>query len=140
MKLVFYWSRICPYPVGLNFSARAADVIDLMRNGRALLLCSEREAFGWVLLEAMAAGIPLISSASEGPLQVVQHERTGLLIPTGDVDGYAAALRRVLGNDIFAHSLVKAARLRVERKYSARVMVRRMEEICTRVAAQCKIN
>lgn len=122
----------------VQFLGPRRDVIDLMRKGRALLLCSEQEAFGWVLLEAMAAGIPLISSASEGPSQVVQHERTGLLVPIGDVDGYVTALRRVLRNEDFSRTLAAAARSRVEQEYSAEVMVRRTESIYTRIATMQK--
>jgi glycosyltransferase involved in cell wall biosynthesis len=124
----------------VKFLGPRRDAIDLMRTARSVLLCSEREAFGWVLLEALAAGVPLIASASEGPSQVVQNERTGLLVPPCHVDGYAAALRRVLGDEALTQSLVAAARLHVERNYSARVMVKLIEELYTRVNGQCKKN
>lgn len=54
------------------------------------------ESFGIVLLEAMAAGTPVVASANPGYRLVVEDGRSGLLVRPGDVDGLAAALLRVL--------------------------------------------
>ena len=64
----------------------------------ALLNPSATEAFGNVNLEAMAAGLAVISADAPSSRELLADGRTGLLVPPGDVKGYAAALAR-LGND-----------------------------------------
>jgi len=54
------------------------------------------EAYGMAMLEAQAAGLPVISCDTRGVPDVVRHERTGLLSPLGDDLAFAAHLRRLL--------------------------------------------
>jgi asparagine synthase (glutamine-hydrolysing) len=51
------------------------------------------EPFGRVIVEAMAAGLPVVASRAGGPLELVDHGRTGLLVTPGDVDAMSAAMR-----------------------------------------------
>jgi phosphatidyl-myo-inositol dimannoside synthase len=62
----------------------------------AFVLPSAQEGFGIVFLEAMYFGAPVIAAAEKGAVDVVEHERTGLLIPYGDVVGLRAAMLRLL--------------------------------------------
>lgn len=59
-----------------------------------------RASFGITLLEAMAAGTPVVCSDIPGFRGVVSHEREALLTPLGDVPAFAAALVRVLQDDL----------------------------------------
>jgi len=54
------------------------------------------EAYGMSLLEAQAAGLPVVAGASGGVPFIVEHERSGLLTPPGESDSFAAALRGLL--------------------------------------------
>lgn len=54
------------------------------------------EAYGMALLEAQAAGVPVISCATRGVPDVVVDGRTGMLVPYGDEEAFAAALRTLL--------------------------------------------
>lgn len=54
------------------------------------------EAFGMALLEAQAAGLPVVAGDSGGVPEIVRHERTGLVTPAGDADAFAAAVARLL--------------------------------------------
>jgi glycosyltransferase involved in cell wall biosynthesis len=56
------------------------------------------EAYGLAYLEAQAAGLPVIAQAVAGVPEVVIHGKTGLLLPEGDIDGFAAAIRRWISN------------------------------------------
>ena len=56
------------------------------------------EAWGMVFLEAAAAGLPCIAGASGGVDQVVAHERSGLLVPAGDPQAFAVAIKFLLDN------------------------------------------
>lgn len=55
-----------------------------------------QETFGLVILEAFAAGIPVIGARSGGVPELVENDRTGLLVDQGDVDGLYRAMRRLL--------------------------------------------
>jgi phosphatidylinositol alpha-mannosyltransferase len=64
------------------------------------------ESFGVVLLEAMAAGTPVVASDLSGYSNVVRAGRDALLVPPGDAAALAGALRRVLGDERLASALV----------------------------------
>ena len=53
------------------------------------------EPFGQVVLEGMAAGLPVVAAAAGGPLELIAHDVNGLLVPPGDRDALADQLRRL---------------------------------------------
>ncbi len=69
-----------------------------------------QEAFGLVVLEAFAAGIPVIGARSGGVPELVEDGRTGLLVDQGDVDGLYRAMSRLLFDDELRGRLGTAAR------------------------------
>jgi phosphatidylinositol alpha-mannosyltransferase len=73
-----------------------------------------QESFGIVLVEAMAAGLPLVASDIPGYREVVRPDVEGLLVPPNDPRGVAAALRRILADQELAHRLGHAGRARAE--------------------------
>jgi glycosyltransferase involved in cell wall biosynthesis len=113
----------------VEFLGGRDDVPALLRQSKALVLCSESEGLPWVILEAMAARLPFVGSNIGAHREVVRHERTGLLAPLGEPDGFATALDRVLSNPEFAARLTTEARARVESDFSAARMVRETEEM-----------
>jgi phosphatidylinositol alpha-mannosyltransferase len=64
------------------------------------------ESFGVVLLEAMAASVPIVASDLSGYRKVARPDREGLIVPPGDARALADALRRVLTDRDTAHRLV----------------------------------
>jgi len=113
----------------VDFLGGRKDVFELMRQSRALVLCSESEGLPWVILEAMTARLPCVGSDIEAHREVIENGRTGLLSPLGDPAGYAAALDRLLSDPQLAARLAFQARTTVERDYSAVVMVRQTERM-----------
>lgn len=79
--------------------------------------------------EAMASGAVVISTRHAGIPDAVVEGDTGFLVDEGDLDGYAEALRRVLGDDALRTRLAAAARLRAETTFDTRVLQRRLEDI-----------
>lgn len=86
----------------------------VFRGARALVLPSEYEAFGLVLLEAMVAGIPLVATTVGGVPEVVDHGRAGRLVRYGDPEGLAAALRAVTEDAAGTRDRVRVAADRVK--------------------------
>ena len=89
--------------LGLNGQVRFLDHVDaptvyrgVIRGARALVLPSEWEAFGLVLLEAMVAGTPVVATEVGGVPEVLDAGRSGRLVPYGDPPQLAAALRSVV--------------------------------------------
>lgn len=85
------------------------------------------------LLNYMAAAKPIVSSA--GSAKVIEHERTGLVVPNGDVDAFAKAILRVAANPTFAQELGRAAREHVATNYSWGQAAERVEAVYDRVIA-----
>ena len=93
------------------------------------------EPFGLVAAEALMRGTPVVASDTGGLSEVVEHERTGLTVPPGDVDALADALLRVLGDREHAARLAREGhRIAVER-YSEDLWLDRMIAIYQRLAA-----
>ena len=72
------------------------------------------ESFGIVLLEAMAAGAPLVASDIDGYRDVARHDREAFLVKPGDEDALAAALRTVLDDEARRDALTAAGRARAD--------------------------
>jgi phosphatidylinositol alpha-mannosyltransferase len=90
------------------------------------------ESFGVVLVEAMAAGVPVVASDIPGYREVVRDDVDGLLVPAGDVDALAGSVRRILSEPKLARRLSQAGRERA-RAFSWDVVVPRIEAIYERV-------
>jgi len=101
------------------FAGRRDDVPGLMAGCEVVCLPSRAEGLPLVLLEAMAQGKPVVASAVGGVPELVVDGETGLLVPPGDVEALAQALRRVLGDPELARRLGEAGRRRVRERFSA---------------------
>jgi glycosyltransferase involved in cell wall biosynthesis len=87
------------------------------------------EAFGQVAAEAGAMGKAVIASKTGGLAELVQHEKTGLLVPPGDVEALAGAMRRLLADPGFTAKLGAAGRNRAE-LFTLDPFVTRVDGIC----------
>jgi glycosyltransferase involved in cell wall biosynthesis len=92
---------------GVVFTGQVQDARALMPWFDVLAVPSYREAFGTVAAEALAAGTPVVATRSGGIEEYVTPGRNGELVMPGDVEGLAAAIRRVLER---APSMADAAR------------------------------
>jgi len=80
----------------IRFINHRADVGALLQTADLFVLPSLSEARPRSVIEAMSAGVPVIASATGGLPSLIVHERTGLLVPPGDVDHLASALNRLI--------------------------------------------
>ena len=77
------------------------------------LISSTTEGLPIALLEAMAAGLPTVSTAVGGIPAVIAEPPAGLLVPSGDTAAFAAALDRLAGDAALRQEFGAAARRRV---------------------------
>lgn len=99
----------------VRFLGNRDDVPEIMAALDVLVHCpTAPEPFGRAVAEAMAAGKPVVAARDGGIPELVEHEKTGLLVPSGDVPAYATALRRLLEDQPLRMRLGSAARLRAE--------------------------
>jgi glycosyltransferase involved in cell wall biosynthesis len=109
-----------------------------MRRADAFVLASDWEAFPFVLVEAMRVGAVAIATDSEfGPGEIIEPERSGLLVPTRDPNALAAAILRVLRDPQLAARLRAGARARSER-FAPEDAFRRYAELIDEVIAAAR--
>jgi glycosyltransferase involved in cell wall biosynthesis len=85
-------------------------------------LSSHYEGFGNVLIESMALGVPVVATASAGTRDIVEPERSGLLVPSHTVDAFAAALHRVLARRDLRDAMSRGALHAADRFAAPRVI------------------
>lgn len=78
----------------------------------------DRDGLPNVLLEAMASGIPVVSTAVAGIPELIESECDGLLVPAGDPVALSGALKRLLADPELRERLAANARVKVEEKFS----------------------
>jgi glycosyltransferase involved in cell wall biosynthesis len=94
----------------------------------------DTEGLGVVLLEAMNYSVPVVASDIGGIPDIVQHERTGLLVPPGDETALAAALTRLLTDRVLSNTLGTAGLRALRESFSWERIVERWEAVYRRVA------
>ena len=102
---------------------------DLLAALDAFVLPSRHEPFGIVILEAWAAGLPVVASNIGGLAKLVSHERDGLHVPAGDAAALTAALARLAADPGLRHALAAAGHAKMASLYTWQAVNTRQEEI-----------
>jgi glycosyltransferase involved in cell wall biosynthesis len=105
-------------------SVRHEDLADMYRGATALVVPSTGEGLGLVAVEALLCETPVVAFASGGIVDVVRHERTGLLVPPGDVDALARALDRIVADDALARRLGSTGRVAALERFTPQAAAR----------------
>lgn len=100
------------------FAGFRRDVPEVLAAADAFVLSSEGESLPLTILEAMSAGLPVISTDVGGISEAVESGTTGLLVESGDADGLADAMVAVLGDPEMAASMGSRGRRKVEEEFS----------------------
>lgn len=100
---------------------------------------SSREGLPRTVPQALLAGVCPVAYDADGTGEVCQHERTGLLVPTGDVLALGAAVRRLAADPALRDRLVRAGRERCARQFSAEGMVRELEKVYARALGLARV-
>jgi glycosyltransferase involved in cell wall biosynthesis len=102
----------------VHFLGYRKDVPALLQQVTVVVVPSYHENLSYVVLEAMAAGVPLIATRVGGIPEVVSDGHTGVLVPPQNVVGLAEALERVLRNPTWAAELATVGRDRIVSGFS----------------------
>jgi glycosyltransferase involved in cell wall biosynthesis len=118
--------------LGLEHQVRLAGYIenprDVLAEGSIFVMSSRYEGFPNALLEAMACGLPVITTACTGALELVADGVSGLVVPVDDRDELVQAIRRLIGDAPFRHRLGINARSVAER-YSIDAVIREWDSL-----------
>ena len=111
------------------------EVFELLAAADAALLSSSWENFPHTVVEALAVGTPVVATDVGGVGEVVRDGENGLLVPAGDVDALAAAVRRLAGDPELAARLRAAAAPSVA-GYAPERLFARLEDVLRSVASR----
>lgn len=98
-----------------------SKLVTLYQNALAFALPSHEEGLGLVALEAMACGVPVVSTRCGGPEEIISDSVDGFLVPLNDADGFADRLLRLCMDEALNVDMGASARLTVEKRYSHEV-------------------
>jgi glycosyltransferase involved in cell wall biosynthesis len=111
------------------FAGHASDVRPFYALADVMALPSHSEGSPLVLLEAMAAGVPVVATAVGGVPEVASDGETALLAPPHDASAFANALARVLADETLARSLADKAAAHVAENFSPEARARSLVRI-----------
>jgi len=113
----------------VRFFGHRDDVPALLRESDIFVLPSRSEAFPNGLIEAMAAGLPVVATAVGGIVELVRHGENGLLVRPGDSRDLANAIQQLVDDPRRAAALASQARRTIEARYSFERMVTAFERV-----------
>jgi glycosyltransferase involved in cell wall biosynthesis len=115
------------------FAGFRSDVPELLAGVTVSVLPSLSEGLSNVVLEAMAAGVPMVATAVGGTPEMIEDDVTGVLVPPKDAYTMAIAIGTLLGDPAKAHAMGEAARRSVTARFSLVATVLRTEELYERL-------
>jgi len=98
-----------------------SELVQLYQQAAVFALPSNEEGLGIVVLEAMACGVPAVSTRSGGPEGIIREGIDGYLVPLNELEGLARHLDQLLTDVVLNRQLGHAARQRIESKFSIEV-------------------
>jgi len=106
-----------------------SELTELTISSDVLVVPSVYEPFGIVALEGMAAGVPVVAANVGGLAEIIEHDRTGVLVYPRNPESIAWGVSRVLLDSGYARWLVQNARRKVQEEYSWEAIAQRTIEV-----------
>ena len=113
-----------------EFLGTQRDIPEILSNLDLLVLATvTHEAFGRVIIEAQAAGVPVVATEVGGVVDIIENGKTGLLVPPADPDSMAEAIIRIFKDRVLASNLAENAYKKVRQIYNVELMVKNTLEV-----------
>lgn len=107
-----------------EFLGTQKDIPEILKNTDLLVLATTtQEAFGRVIIEAQACGVPVVATSVGGVVDIIDDGKTGLLVPAADPENMAEAVTKIYKDKKLAQDLVENAYRKVKQKYNVELMV-----------------
>lgn len=119
----------------VEFLGRRDDVAELMHDSKCFVLPSNYEGLPMTILEAMAAGLPVVATEVGGVSDIVKDGITGFLIDAGDEDSLVSAMSTVMSNRSIQQSMSSAA-IEMVGAYDAEAVARRYGALYKRYSSE----
>jgi glycosyltransferase involved in cell wall biosynthesis len=104
------------------------DVRPFLQKFDLFVSAARAEAFGLVMVEAMVYGLPVVATRSEGALEIIEHGKSGILVPNENVETLAKAILELFDSKDKREHLIRNGQRRVEEHFSLERMVSKTEE------------
>lgn len=123
-----------------EFLGERSDIPEILSQLDQLVVSTTApEAFGRVIIEAQAIGVPVVATEVGGIVDIIENEKTGLLVPPRDPNRMADAIIRCLKDRSLSLKLVRSARARVVKDFGAKLMISRTLKLYKEVISERKI-
>ncbi|UCE17748.1 MAG: glycosyltransferase family 4 protein [Gemmatimonadota bacterium] len=113
----------------IRFLGERDDIPEILNVFDVFVLSSLWEGLGRALTEAMAMAKPTVATSVEGVPELVDNDKTGILVPPKDPESLGAGIQRLLRDKSFAAELGQNAQSRVLRDFSAEIMIERIDAL-----------
>jgi glycosyltransferase involved in cell wall biosynthesis len=110
------------------------ELIALTKSADVLVVPSIYEPFGIVALEGMAAGAPVVASQVGGLAEIIEHDKTGVLVYPGNPDSIAWGINHVLSNPDHARWIAQNAKRTVPKAFSWKAIAKKTVKLYSEVA------
>ncbi len=117
----------------VEFLGERSDVPELLAKAGFFVSSSKSEGISLTILEAMAVGLPVVTTRVGGNPEIVLEGKTGHLVPDQNPDALAAAMLQMLAQRDTWSAMGELGRQRVKQQFEIRTMVRQYEELYTEV-------
>ena len=112
-----------------RFLGWVEDAAKLLCEMDVFVSASQTESFGLAIVEAMAAETAVVATATEGAQEVIEDQKTGLLVPIGDIDRISEAVTELLANPQRRREMAAHAKEAANTRFSLKRMVDEIEKI-----------
>ena len=107
----------------------ADDMVELLCTLDVFVSASRSESFGIAMVEAMASGVPVVATITAGAREIIDDDKTGVLVPIGDAEAMAEAICKLLDDPGRRARLADHARRMISERFSLDRMVSRTEQV-----------
>ena len=113
-----------------QFLGTQRDIPGILEHLDLLVLATTtQEAFGRVIIEAQAAGVPVVATKVGGVVDIIEDGKTGLLVPAADPESMSEAAAKIYKDRAFAQKISEAAYTKVKEQYNLELMVKRTVDV-----------